>query len=119
MRNRTLRAGRTVAKLTPIGTQLAEPNAVTAAVTVGLDGGYVRSRHRRPERNFEIVAGKVIGADGEAPRFAFARNGAPLSSLLARWCGVVCAEARQPPYYRTVTSGPGMKGNMTTSRIPG
>jgi len=55
VRNRTLRAGRTVAKLTPIGTQLAEPNAVTAAVTVGLDGGYVHSRHRRPERNFEIA----------------------------------------------------------------
>jgi hypothetical protein len=27
---------------------------------IGLDGGYVRSRHRRPERNFEVIAGKVI-----------------------------------------------------------
>jgi hypothetical protein len=26
-------------------------------VVVGLDGGYVNARHRRPERNFEIVAG--------------------------------------------------------------
>jgi hypothetical protein len=75
VRNRALRVGRTVAALTPVGTQLAEPDAVTTAVTVGLDGGYVRSRHRRPERNFEIIAGKVIGADGEARRFAFARNG--------------------------------------------
>jgi hypothetical protein len=40
-----------------------------------LDGGYVRSRHRRPERNFEIIAGKVIDASGAQHRFAFARNG--------------------------------------------
>jgi hypothetical protein len=44
-------------------------------VIVGLDGGYVRSRHRRPERNFEVTAGKVIGASGDQHRFAFARNG--------------------------------------------
>ncbi|MGH7189859.1 MAG: hypothetical protein ACREF0_11865, partial [Acetobacteraceae bacterium] len=44
-------------------------------VTVGLDGGYVRSRHRRPERNFEIVAGKAIDSKGIQHRFAFARNG--------------------------------------------
>jgi transposase-like protein len=44
-------------------------------VIVGLDGGYVRSRHRRPERNFEVIAGKVIDASGTQHRFAFARNG--------------------------------------------
>src|SRR4030095_15002400 len=43
-------------------------------VVVGLDGGYVRSRHR-PERHFEVVAGKVIDARGAQHRFAFARNG--------------------------------------------
>jgi len=43
-------------------------------VVVGLDGGYVRSRHRRDERHFEVVAGKVIHADGTQHRFAFARN---------------------------------------------
>src|SRR4051794_29321400 len=43
-------------------------------VVVGLDGGYVRSRHR-PERHFEVVAGKVIDARGAQRRFAFARNG--------------------------------------------
>ena len=43
---------------------------------VGLDGGYVRSRHRQAERHFEVVAGKVIVAgDGRQHRFAFARNG--------------------------------------------
>ena len=40
-----------------------------------LDGGYVKSRHPRPERNFEIVAGKVLDRQGQATRFAFARNG--------------------------------------------
>jgi hypothetical protein len=44
-------------------------------VAVGLDGGYVSARHRRPERNFEIVAGKVLDGEGKATRFAFVRNG--------------------------------------------
>jgi hypothetical protein len=51
---------------------------------VGLDGGYVRSRHRRPERNFEVIAGKVIDLDGTQRRFAFARNdGSPEQSARA------------------------------------
>jgi hypothetical protein len=28
-------------------------------VMVGLDGGYVRSRHRQEERHFEVIAGKA------------------------------------------------------------
>jgi hypothetical protein len=44
-------------------------------VVVGLDGGYIRARHQRPERNFEVVAGKVLNHDGNATRFAFVRNG--------------------------------------------
>jgi hypothetical protein len=44
-------------------------------VVVGLDGGYVRSRHRQEERHFEVIAGKVIDLDGIQHRFAFARNG--------------------------------------------
>ena len=47
---------------------------------VGLDGGYVRSRHRREERHFEVVAGKIIHADGAQHRFAFARNGQAIAS---------------------------------------
>jgi hypothetical protein len=46
---------------------------------IGLDGGYVRSRHR-PERHFEVVAGKVIDAWGAQHRFAFARNGPETAS---------------------------------------
>jgi hypothetical protein len=42
---------------------------------VGFDGGYVRSHHRRPEYNFEVVAGKVLDQQGSVARFAFVRNG--------------------------------------------
>jgi hypothetical protein len=51
------------------------PNKPCEEVVVGLDGGYVRARHRLPERNFEIVAGKVLDREGHATRFAFVRNG--------------------------------------------
>ncbi len=49
-------------------------------VVVGLDGGYVRSRHRQEERHFEVVAGKVIDTQGCQHRFAFARNGQATAS---------------------------------------
>ncbi len=52
----------------------------TGPVVVGLDGGYVRSRHPQQERHFEVVAGKVIDADGTQSRFAFARNGQAIAS---------------------------------------
>ncbi len=55
VRNRTVRVGTTVAQLTPVSGWILDPDAVTPAVTVGLDGGYVRSRHRRPERNLGFV----------------------------------------------------------------
>jgi hypothetical protein len=44
-------------------------------VVVGLDGGYVRNRHRAEGRRFEVIAGKVIHADGAQHRFAFTRTG--------------------------------------------
>ena len=49
-------------------------------MVVGLDGGYVRSRHRQEERHFEVIAGKVIDAAGTQHRFAFARNGQAASA---------------------------------------
>ena len=102
VRNRAVRVGATVAKLTTTGTQMLRPDAATPAVIVGLDGGYVRSRHRRPERNFEVIAGKVIDLDGTQHRFAFARNGGSASSSPAPWCGRVCLAIRRPPCCRTV-----------------
>ena len=80
VRNRTLRVGEKVVQPAAIKapeqtvTQPAEP------VVIGLDGGYVRSRHRQEERHFEVVAGKVIDADGTQSRFAFARNSPTIAS---------------------------------------
>ena len=76
VRNRTMRVGTDVAKVAPTAGLTSGAGAVPPAVVIGLDGGYVRSRHWRPERNFEVIAGKVIDADGTQHRFAFARNGA-------------------------------------------
>jgi hypothetical protein len=75
VRNRTLRVGEVV-----VQPHSAKPTQVTETVVVGLDGGYVRSRHRQEERHFEVVAGKVIDADGIQSRFAFARNGPMIAS---------------------------------------
>jgi hypothetical protein len=58
--------------------QAATPPA--APVVIGLDGGYVRSRHRHQERHFEVIGGKVIDADDSRNRFAFTRNGQAASA---------------------------------------
>ena len=75
VRNRTLRVGEAVVQ--PQVTKTAQQTDAKPAepVVVGLDGGYVRSRHRQEERHFEVVAGKVIHADGTQHRFAFVRDG--------------------------------------------
>jgi hypothetical protein len=77
VRNRTMRVGEAV----------VHPNVTTTAtpppaepVVVGLDGGYVRSRHRHDERHFEVIAGKVVDAEGNQSRFAFARNSPTIAS---------------------------------------
>jgi hypothetical protein len=61
-------------------------------VVVGFDGLYVRNRHQRPERNFEVVTGKALDGDGRATRFAFVRNGGSEAvsavGLALRRCGV-------------------------------
>ena len=68
-----------------VGEAVVRPHVATTAepaapVVVGLDGGYVRSRHRRDERHFEVIAGKVIDAEGNQSRFAFARNSPAIAS---------------------------------------
>jgi hypothetical protein len=75
VRNRTMRVGQAVVQ--PNVTTTAEP---ANPVVVGLDGGYVRSRHRRDERHFEVIAGKIIDAEGNQSRFAFARNSPAIAS---------------------------------------
>jgi hypothetical protein len=56
----------------PAFTDTAQP---AESVVVGLDGGYVRSRHGGEGRHFEVIAGKVIDDEGTQHRFAFVRNG--------------------------------------------
>ena len=75
VRNRTMRVGEAVVQ--PIVTTTEKP---AGPVVVGLDGGYVCSRHRRDERHFEVIAGKVIDAGGNQSRFAFARNSPAIAS---------------------------------------
>ena len=79
-RNRTRRVGENVVQRH--ANEMAKRTATPSAdpVVVGLDGGYVRSRHRQEERHFEVIAGKVIDADGTRHRFAFARNGQAAST---------------------------------------
>ena len=63
VRNRTMRAGEAVVQ--PHAANTAKAAAQPAKhVVIGLDGGYVRSRHRQDERHFEVIAGKVIDAPG-------------------------------------------------------
>jgi hypothetical protein len=80
VRNRTMRVGEAVVQ--PSVTTTAQPAAVRPGepVVIGLDGGYVRSRHRQDERHFEVIAGKVIDAEGNQSRFAFARNSPTIAS---------------------------------------
>jgi len=75
VRNRTLRVGTEIVQEHIIETAQQPTAQAAGPVVVGLDGGYVRSRHRREERHFEVVAGKVIGAHDVQHRFAFVRSG--------------------------------------------
>jgi hypothetical protein len=77
VRNRTMRVGEAVVQPNVTTTTTPRPGK---PVVVGLDGGYVRSRHRQDERHFEVIAGKVIDAEGNQSRFAFARNSPAIAS---------------------------------------
>jgi hypothetical protein len=74
VRNRAMRVGKRLRKSAEVLTGQLAGNSRREA-HIGLDGGYVRSRHPRPERNFEAVAGKVLDDDGNTMRFAFVKMG--------------------------------------------
>ena len=74
VRNRTLRVGAKVVQANAAESVKETTAAASGPVVVGLDGGYVRSRHRAEGRRFEVIA-KVIQADGAQHRFAFTRTG--------------------------------------------
>ncbi len=83
VRNRTLHVGSEV-----VQARMAEPSkrpgaSASGSVVVGLDGGYVRNRHRGEGRHFEVVAAKVIDADNGQHRFAFTRTGTTADARLA------------------------------------
>jgi len=70
VRNRTLRVSTEVVH----GARTTNQPA-SGPVVVGLDGGYVRSRHRAEGCRFEVIAGKVIHSGDAQHRFAFTRTG--------------------------------------------
>jgi uncharacterized C2H2 Zn-finger protein len=82
VRNRTMRVGKRLQRSAEALVEQSTGSPCAEAV-VGLDGGYVRARHQRPERNFEVVAGKVLDEDGNATRFAFVRDGGPEAMIAA------------------------------------
>ena len=75
VRNRTLRVGAATVQVHAVEAPDRPAVQASGPVVVGLDGGYVRNRHRDEELRFEVIAGKVIGADGAQHRFAFVRDG--------------------------------------------
>src|SRR4051794_9846425 len=86
-------------------------------VVVGLDGGYVRSRHR-PERHFEVVAGKVTDARGTQHRFAFARNG-PAASVEAFRQALAAAGVRADTPATVLCDGDAGLWRLQREALPG
>jgi hypothetical protein len=76
VRNRTMKVGKRLQKSAEV-LATGSSNRPCKELIVGLDGGYVRNRHQRPERNFEAIAGRALDGDGHATRFALVRNGGP------------------------------------------
>jgi hypothetical protein len=91
VRNRTMKVGRRLERSAE-ALATAASNEPCKELVVGFDGGYVKNRHRRSERNFEVVAGKALDRDGQATRFAFVRSGGSEAmsavGLALRHCGV-------------------------------
>ncbi|MDQ2802851.1 MAG: ISKra4 family transposase [Pseudomonadota bacterium] len=75
VRNRTLQVGKEIVQARAAETANRPAVSASGPVVVGLDGGYVRNRRRAEGRRFEVIAGKVIHADGAQHRFAFTRTG--------------------------------------------
>src|SRR3954451_23746952 len=98
VRNRTLRVGAEVVQAHAAEAPDQPAARATGPVVVGLDGGYVRDRHRGERRHFEVVAGKVIRADGAQHRFAFVRDGqVPASEAFRRALAAAGVGGETPP----------------------
>jgi len=98
VRSRTLRVGAEVVQAHTAETAKQPTAAATGGpVVVGLDGGYVRNRHRAEGRRFEVIAGKVIHAAGAQHRFAFARKGPAVTAEAFRQALAAAGVAADTP----------------------
>jgi hypothetical protein len=75
VRSRTLRVGAEIVQAHAAASASEPVLPVPGPVVVGIDGGHLRHRHRTEGRRFEVIAGKIIHADGCQHRFAFTRTG--------------------------------------------
>jgi hypothetical protein len=75
VRNRTRRVGEAIVQQQ----HSADTAKPAGPVVIGLDGGYVRNRPGGEGRHFEVIAGKIVDAEGARHRFAFVRN-APVAA---------------------------------------
>jgi len=97
VRNRTLRVGAEVVQAHTVEASDQPAVQTSGPVVVGLDGGYVRDRHRSEGRRFEVIAGKVIRADDTQHRFAFVRGGqVPASEAFRRALAAAGVGAKTP-----------------------
>ncbi len=97
VRNRTLRVGAEVVQACAVEASDQPAVQASGSVVVGLDGGYVRDRHRSEGRRFEVIAGKVIRADDTQHRFAFVRDGqVPASEAFRRALAAAGVGAETP-----------------------
>jgi len=97
VRNRTLRVGAEVVQARAIEAPNQPAAQASGPVVVGLDGGYVRDRHRSEGRRFEVIAGKVIRVDDTQHRFAFVRDGqVPASEAFRRALAAAGVGAETP-----------------------
>lgn len=74
VRNRTMKVGKRLEKSADEFAVPPQREPCPEAV-MGLDGAYVRSRHPRPERNFEVIVGKVMDKAGQVTRCVAVRQG--------------------------------------------
>src|SRR3954468_17712453 len=118
VRNRTLRVGQEIVQPHSTGTAKRPAAQAASPVVVGLDGGYVRSRHRQEERHFEVVAGKVIDARGAQHRFAFARNGPETASAAFRQV-LVAAGVRADTPATVLCDGEAVLWRLQREVLPG
>jgi hypothetical protein len=98
VRSRTLWVGTEVVQANVAEKATTPSTAATGGpVVVGLDGGYVRSWHRAEGRRFEVIAGKVIHADGAQHRFAFTHPGPAATTEAFRAALAAAGEGADTP----------------------